>query len=84
MGSLCCDKLMMIAPGSWLRTDQEKHLFGTLSRTASMAELHLKTILFPGMRMLGQAEGLLASIDEVCLVAWIRARISLAHNTPCA
>lgn len=32
--------------------------------------------------MLGQAEDLLSPIDDVYLVAWIRARISLAASTP--
>lgn len=34
--------------------------------------------------MLEQAEGLLSYIDDIYLVAWIRARISLAANIPWA
>ena len=43
----------------------------------------LMPVLLPGTTRLGQPKGLLLDINEVCLMALIKARISLAVDTSC-
>lgn len=57
--------------------------FLALYHSCTPLEDMLRIVLFPGTMMLGQAKGLFQYIDDVCLMALIRARISLAVATSC-